>query len=67
MTLEIMVAAMEKTRQITLHKIPGQPLGIQLASHLQTAGAMPVVTIKKIALGSPAHNSGKLWCVKNYC
>lgn len=54
--LEVMVT---KEKHILLHKIPGQPLGIQLTrAH---AGAISVVTVKKIAVGSPAHTSGKLW------
>lgn len=48
-----------KEKHITLEKIPGQPLGIQLTRSV--VGAMPVVTVKKIATGSPAHNSGNLW------
>lgn len=56
MTLEVMAT---KQKQILLERIPGQPLGIQLTS--AGAGAMPVVIVKKVALGSPAHESGKLW------
>lgn len=56
MTLEVMAT---KEKQILLQRVPGQPLGIQLTS--AAAGAMPVVAVKKVALGSPAHSSGKLW------
>lgn len=56
MTLEIKET---KEKQILLQRIPGQPLGIQLTS--SSAGATPVVAVKKVAVGSPAHASGKLW------
>lgn len=64
-TLEVMQNKCTEKKML-LHKIPGQPLGIQLAPATQAAGAMPVVTVKKVALGSPAHTSGKLWCARPF-
>lgn len=60
-TLEIMSKrVLMKQKEILIQKIPGKPLGIKLTSQATVQSAMPVVTIKKIALGSPAHASGAL-------
>lgn len=48
-------------KEVLLHKTSGQPLGIKLsAAQISTENSSMGVTIAKIAVGSPAHNSGKL-------
>lgn len=51
---------MMKQKDVLVKKIPGKPLGIKLTSQTTMQSALPVVTIKNIALGSPAHASGAL-------
>lgn len=55
----------EQKREVLLHKISGQPLGIKLAStDILTGNSSQLNTmavfVENIAIGSPAHTSGKL-------
>lgn len=67
LTLEVATSyvPMEEKKEVLINKIPGQPLGIKLASTDILAGnsskrkSMAVV-IESIATGSPAHATGSL-------
>lgn len=53
----------QEEKEILLCKNQGQPLGVKLtAAEMPTGGSSTrhAIIIKNIALGSPAHTSGKL-------